>query len=92
MERMMKLQDVLLKAVAQKINFQEAADIIGDCGRTMRRLREEYQKFGYTLRDEHQIGMSYAWVQLALQRTGLACLSQLGMLGAGKSFRTIRGI
>jgi transposase len=45
---MMKLQDVILKAMAKKINWLEAAEIIGVCDRTMRRMREGYQKFGYT--------------------------------------------
>ena len=109
----MKLQDVILKAMAKKISWLDAAEIIGVCDRTMRRMREEYQKFGYTglmdrrsgkqsshrvpmeiaeevlrlyrevyfdlnirhfhekLRQEHQIGLSYTWVQLALQGAGL---------------------
>jgi hypothetical protein len=40
LERMMKLQDVILKALAQKITWLEAAEIIGVCDRTMRRRRE----------------------------------------------------
>src|SRR6204780_5633750 len=44
---MMKLQDVILKAMAKKINWLEAAEIIGVCDRTMRRMREGYEKFGY---------------------------------------------
>ena len=43
----MKLQDVILKAMAKKISWLEAAEIIGVCDRTMRRIREGYQKFGY---------------------------------------------
>ena len=43
----MKLQDVNLKAMAKKISWLEAAEIIGVCDRTMRRMREGYQKFGY---------------------------------------------
>jgi transposase len=39
---------VILKAMAKKINWLEAAEIIGVCDRTMRRMREGYQKFGYT--------------------------------------------
>jgi hypothetical protein len=38
-ERMMKLQDVLLKAMAKKICWWEAAEIIGLSDRTMRRWR-----------------------------------------------------
>jgi transposase len=109
----MKLQDVILKAMAKKISWLEAAEIAGICDRTMRRLREKYQEFGYTglfdqrrgkrsihripmktaeevlrlyrevyfdlnmrhfhekLRDEHQIRLSYTWVQKALQGAGL---------------------
>ncbi|MDX6462758.1 MAG: hypothetical protein QOE55_6455 [Acidobacteriaceae bacterium] len=47
LERMMKLQDVILKAMAKKISWLEAAEIIGVCDRTMRRMRERYQEFGY---------------------------------------------
>jgi transposase len=112
-ERMMKVQDVILKAMAKKISWLEAAEIIGVCDRTMRRMRESYQQFGYTelmdrrsgkqsahrvpmdtaeevlrlyrevyfdlnirhfhekLRDQHQIELSYTWVQRALQGAGL---------------------
>jgi hypothetical protein len=52
LEWMMKLQDVILKAVAKKISWLDAAEIIGVCDWTMRRMREGYQKFGYDgLRD-----------------------------------------
>jgi transposase len=44
---MMKLQDVILKAMAKKITWLEAAEIIGVCDRTMRRMREKYQEHGY---------------------------------------------
>jgi hypothetical protein len=47
MERMMKLQDVILKAMAKKITWLQAAEIIGVCDRTIRRMRERYQEFGY---------------------------------------------
>jgi len=113
LERMMKLQDVILKAMAKKISWMEAAEIAGVTDRTMRRMRERYQEFGYNglfdqrrgkrsihrvpmetaeevlrlyrevyfdlnmrhfhekLRDEHGIGLSYTWVQQALQGAGL---------------------
>jgi transposase len=44
---MMKLQDVILKALAKRITWLEAAEIIGVCDRTMRRMCERYQEFGY---------------------------------------------
>jgi len=47
-ERMMKLQDVLLKAMAKKITWWEAAEIIGVTARTMRRWRERLEKEGYS--------------------------------------------
>jgi transposase len=47
MERMMKLQDVLLKAMAKRITWWEAAEIIGVTDRTMRRWRERLEKDGY---------------------------------------------
>jgi transposase len=48
MERMMKLQDVLLKAMAKKITWWEAAEIIGVSDRTMRRWRERMDSDGYS--------------------------------------------
>ena len=47
MERMMKVQDVLLKAMAKKITWWAAAEIIGVTDRTMRRWRERMEKDGY---------------------------------------------
>jgi transposase len=99
--------------MAKKISWLEAAEILGVCDRTIRRMRDGYQKLGYTglldrrrgkpsgqrvpmetaeevlrlyretyfdlnmqhfhekLRDEHQIDLSYTWVQQALQGAGL---------------------
>jgi transposase len=113
MERMMKVQDVLLKAMAKKVTWWEAAEIIGVSDRTMRRWRERLEKHGYTgladrrkgkpsaqriplataeevlrlyreeyfdlnmrhfhekLQEEHDIELSYTWVQKALQGAGL---------------------
>src|SRR5664279_4920936 len=108
MERMMKVQDVLLKAMAKKITWWAAAEIIGVTDRTMRRWRERLEEGGYSgladrrkgkpsakriplatvekvlglyketyydlnirhfhekLQDEHEIRLSYTWVQKAL--------------------------
>ena len=44
----MKLQDVLLKAMAKKITWWEAAEIIGVTDRTMRRWRERLDEHGYS--------------------------------------------
>jgi transposase len=48
MERMMKLQDVILKAMAKKITWWDAAEIIGVTERTMRRWRERLAVHGYS--------------------------------------------
>jgi transposase len=45
---MMKLQDVLLKAMAKKIRWWDAAEIIGVTDRTMRRWRERLEEEGYS--------------------------------------------
>ena len=112
-ERMMKLHDVLLRAMAKKITWWSAAEIIGVSDRTMRRWRERLEEDGYSgladrrkgrpsdkrvplaqvetvlrlyqetyydlnmrhfhekLREEHDIHLSYTWVQKALQGAGL---------------------
>ena len=44
----MKLQDVLLKAMAKKISWVEAAEIIGVSCRSMRRWRERLEQKGYS--------------------------------------------
>ena len=109
----MKLQDVLLKAMAKKISWVEAAEIIGISCRSMRRWRERMEEQGYSgladrrkgqpsdkripvaqveevlrlyketyfdlnirhfhekLREQHEIELSYTFVQKALQGAGL---------------------
>src|SRR5947209_7896443 len=47
MERMMKVQEVLLRAMAKKISWWQAAEIIGVSARTMRRWRERLEEDGY---------------------------------------------
>jgi transposase len=47
MERMMKIQEVLLRAMAKKITWWQAAEIIGVSARTMRRWRERLELHGY---------------------------------------------
>ena len=48
MERMMKLQDVILKAMAKKISWMEAAEIARVSVRNRQRKRAGYQAYGYT--------------------------------------------
>src|ERR1039457_328308 len=47
MERMIKVQDVLLKAMAKKITWWAAAEITAVTDRTMRRWRERMEEGGY---------------------------------------------
>lgn len=47
MERAMKIQEVILKAMAGKLKWWEAAEIIGVSDRTMRRWRQQYEEHGY---------------------------------------------
>jgi len=47
MERAMKVQEVILRAVAKKITWWQAAEIIGISDRQMRRWRERYEEFGF---------------------------------------------
>ena len=47
MERAMKVQEVILRAIAKKITWWQAAEIIGISDRHMRRWRERYEEFGY---------------------------------------------
>jgi len=44
----MKVQDVLLKAMAKKITWWAAAEIVGVTDRTMRRWRERLETDGYS--------------------------------------------
>jgi transposase len=47
MERAMKVQDVILQAMAKKITWWQAAEILGISDRHMRRWRERYVEEGY---------------------------------------------
>src|SRR4051795_12139136 len=76
MERMMKLQDVILKAMARKISWIDAAEIAGMSVRNMQRKRQAYQEYGYTglfdqrrgKRSIHRVPMETAERVLALYR------------------------
>ena len=47
MERAMKIQEVILRAMAGKMTWFQAAEILGFTDRHLRRMRERYQEFGY---------------------------------------------
>lgn len=46
-ERAMKVQEVILRALAKKITWWQAAEIIGISDRQMRRWRERHEQFGF---------------------------------------------
>jgi transposase len=70
----MKLQDVILKAIAKKITWMDAAEIAGVTDRTMRRIKQRYEQYGYTglfdqrrgHRSIHRVPMETAEKVLAL--------------------------
>ena len=47
MERAMKVQEVIMRAMAKKITWWQAAEILGISCRQMRRRRERYARHGY---------------------------------------------
>jgi transposase len=55
-ERMMKIQEVILKAMSGKLKWWEAAEIIGITDRTMRRWRDKYEEDGYSGLWDHRKG------------------------------------
>jgi hypothetical protein len=75
-ERMMKLQDVILKAMAKKITWISAAEIAGMSVRNMQRKRQAYIDHGYNglfdqrrgKRSYHRVPMETAEKVLALYR------------------------
>ena len=46
-ERAMKIQEVILRAMAKSISWGQAAEIIGISDRQMRRWHRRYQRWGY---------------------------------------------
>jgi SRSO17 transposase len=82
-ERMMKLQDVLLKAIAKKMTWWEAAEIIGVTDRTMRRRRA-----GVPKEIEFQTKPEIAMDQIARALdSGLPCGVVLADAGYGSDTR-----
>jgi len=63
MERAMKVQEVILRAMARKITWYQAAEIIGISDRHMRRWRERYEEFGYDGLSDRRRGQP--WLQAA---------------------------
>ncbi len=109
----MKVQEVMLRAMAKRLTWVQAAEILGMSERQLRRWHRGYEKYGYDglfdrrrggpspkrvplaeveavlglyreryfdlnvkhfhekLREGHGIGLSYSWVEAALQGAGL---------------------
>ena len=81
----MKVQDVLLKAMAKKITWWAAAEIIGVSDRTMRRWRERLERDGYSGLADRRKGKPSG------QRIPLATLEEvLGLYKAMPSERSTR--
>ena len=73
-ERMMKLQEVILKAMAKKLTWIEAAEIAGMSVRNMQRKRQVYQDYGYNgLFDRRRGKNSYHRVPMQTAEKVLAC-------------------
>ena len=70
-ERAMKVQEVILQAIAKKITWCQAAEIIGISDRQMRRWHERYQEFGYDGLFDHRRG------QPSPKRVPLALVEQV---------------
>ena len=46
-ERMMKVQEVILRAMAKRITWWQAAEILGISDRSLRRWKRRYEQYGY---------------------------------------------
>src|SRR5260370_4365887 len=51
-----KIQEVIMRAIAKKITWTQAGEILGRCERQMRRWRRRYEKFGYDGLFDHRLG------------------------------------
>src|ERR1700722_17877351 len=64
-ERARKVQEVVLRAMAMKITWWQAAGILGLSDRSMRRWRERYEEFGYDGLLDRRRGQAFAETVLA---------------------------
>ena len=77
-ERAMKIQEVILRAMAKKITYWQAAEIIGISDRSTRRWRERYEEHGYDGLFDRR------WGQPSPKRVPLATVEQvLGLYREG---------
>src|SRR5436189_952277 len=77
MERAMKVQEVILRAMAKRITWWQAAEIIGISDRQMRRWKRRYEVHGYDgLYDRRRGKPSPRRVPLAVVETVLELYRQ----------------
>jgi transposase len=79
-ERMMKIQEVILRAMAKKITWWQAAEIIGITDRQMRRWHWRYKEFGYDGLLDRRVGKA------SPKRVPLAVVEQVFALYREKYF------
>jgi winged helix-turn helix protein len=84
MERAMKVQDVNLQAMAKKITWSQAAEILGISDRHMRRWRERYVEEGYNGLFNRRRGMP------SRRRVPVATVEKVFALYRGEVFRSER--
>ena len=89
----MKLQDVLLKAMAKKITWWAAAEIMGVSDRTMRRWREKFETNGYDgLMDQRKSKQASHRVEVKTGRKFCGCIgSDTAISTSGTSTRSSAG-
>jgi transposase len=79
-ERMMKVQEVILRALAKKITWWQAAEILGLSDRQMRRWHWRYREYGYDGLIDRRVG------QPSPKRVPLAVVEQVFTLYREKYF------
>ena len=79
-ERMMKVQEVILRALAKKITWWQAAEILGLSDRQMRRWHWRYREYGYDGLIDRRVG------QPSSKRVPLAVVEQVLTLYREKYF------
>jgi hypothetical protein len=91
-ERMMKRQDVILKAMARKITWIDAAEIAGMSVRNMQRMRQRYQEHDYQgLFDQRRGKRSVHWVPMEVAEWMIPAYSPQARGRMERSYSTWQG-
>ena len=77
MDRAMKVQDVMLQAMAKKITWWQAAEILGISDRHMRRWRERYEEVARTGEGGNGASSTYR------EKNGTTCTTVFQSIGRG---------